>query len=289
MYQPEDTQVIPSDSDVPTPTGGKSVWRFAEGEIRTGREGEIRTREKVVGALRRFGVHFGHTKEGEPYGQLEADIETRDEGIVRVKAGLTEKGTGAVKPSVAALSFAEGLLDFKPGEIVIVTANLAAKANRYGKFSTYANLYHYDAATKRMTGAARRPKSDLSIGEKWTALEAELKRHPAYADRPISEADDADGNAATHLSDLCKTCEARGWPTPEQAPAEWLSMAAKAYKSVPRVNPTGSLRDYTDHEWGEIHLKLQGVSKMPSALEAVAARLKPAVVEDYDPFSDSEE
>lgn len=263
---------IPSDDAVATPTGQREIWRIADGQLLTGseREGTLRSREKVTGLLRRIGIHFGTTKDtGESYGQLEADVETAD-GVVRVKTGITEKGTGALKPSVAALTFAGGLLDMARDELIIVTANAGTKVNKFGKTSTYANLYHLDGATLRTREAARRPRDPRPMDEQWEALAAELRTHPAYAERPARETDDEAGNPTTHLADLCRTCAERGWPTPEQAPVEWLALAARAFK---QAAPKAGLRDHDDHEWGRIHQAVLDLSALPAALAAAAARI----------------
>jgi hypothetical protein len=269
--QVEET-IIPADDDIPTPHGSRLVWRIADGEIRTGREadGSLQVKEKIVGRLRRIGIFFGTSKDtGEEYGQLEADIETAD-GMTRVKCGITEKGTGKLQPSVAALSFAEGLLDIAKDELFVVTANLASKPNRFGKFSTYANLYHLDGLTKRTKETARLPRSDKSMDERWEDLATSLRDHPAFADRPASDSDDDAGNATTHLSALCKECEAKGIPTPEQAPAEWLLlMQAFMEESAPRA----TLGNWDDDTWGRVRQETQDLTDCPEILLPAKERL----------------
>ena len=137
---------IPSDSDVATPTNSRSVWRVANGEICTGREedGTLKTREKIVGLLHRIGVHEGHSKQnGTYFKQLEADIETA-EGVVRLKASVSDIG-GAMKPGVAAITFAEGLLELAKDELFIARAAQGTKKNKYGNYTSYTNLFHYKA------------------------------------------------------------------------------------------------------------------------------------------------
>lgn len=270
--QPIDSNYIPNDSEVATPVGGRAVWRIASGAICTGREedGTLRERDKVVGRLRRIGVHHGLTKDtSEPYGQLEADWETA-EGMVRVKVGITEKGTGLVKPGVSAITYATGLLELAKDELAILTANQSSKKNKFGKYSTYANLYHYNPVTKAQKETARRPRTEATMNEQWEQLEAELRLHPAFAERPASESDESDGAANTHLSAFIQECAAKGWVTPEQNPAAWLKLMAKA--SVPPLaTPHQKLSDHSDDQWGELRQAMAGRTEIPKALAPAQA------------------
>ena len=274
---------IPSDSDVATPTNSRSVWRVANGEICTGREedGTLKTREKIVGLLHRIGVHEGHSKQnGTYFKQLEADIETA-EGVVRLKASVSDIG-GAMKPGVAAITFAEGLLELAKDELFIARAAQGTKKNKYGNYTSYTNLFHYNHETKQSAPAKRTGAFDATetMLDRWEALEAELKAHPAYADRPASERDE-DGVPASHLSALVGECQERGWPHPEQCPPQWLGMMAKAFKTEAR----GKLTDYSDDQWGAIRLKFKELTEMPGFLRSALGPVVP-VPDDFDPFAD---
>jgi hypothetical protein len=269
--KPNETPVndyIPSDDEVATPSGGRDVWRFAEGKIITGREddGTLRDRPKVLGRLRRIGIFFGTAKDGTPYGQLETDIETA-EGKTRVKAGITDKH-GKVKPSVSLLCFAEGLLEIAKDELFVVTAISGTKKNAYGTYSTFVNLFHLDAATKRTTQVKRREfDKSKTMEERWEELAAELKTHPSYADRPAGEHDEDEG--PTHFSELCREMKERGWPTPEEAPVDWMNLMAHAMDEKPRA----TLNDYTQDEWGEARLILKDCKALPGLLKPAYNRI----------------
>jgi hypothetical protein len=266
---------IPGEEEVPSPSAGREVWRASEGKIVTGRKQDntLREREKIVGALRRIGVHSGISKiDNTPYSQLEADIETR-EGMVRFKSGITDK-LGKLQPSTAALSFAEGLLDLAANELMVVTANSSTKENRFGSHNTYINLHHLDATVRPLKTwpTKRRPiDKSLTMEEQWSNLEAELQAHPSWAERPKDDTEEDEGEELSHLGELCREVAAKGWPTPEQAPQEWLPMVAKFFKHADKVR--ASLTDYSDDEWGRVRQAMQAVPKMPDALIPARDRL----------------
>jgi len=258
---------ILDENEVANPVRGTPVWRFSEGKLARGREqdGTLETREKIVGVLRRISVHSGVGKnDGVPYAQLEIDVETAKEGTIRVKAGLTDRA-GDVKPSVAAITFAEGLLDLAKDEPIMVCANRGTKPNKFGNYSTYANLYHVDPATKRPRETARRPRSDEPMATKWERLEKELQTHPAYADRPKGSSDDG---PETHFEALEDELRAKGWPTPTYAPNEWLNLLAAFFKHDRRA----SIKQYADDQWQVLRQALE-----PKKPEQLPGLLKPAM------------
>lgn len=262
--QPHDENYIPSASEVQTPTGGKSAWRFSEGQIVTGREsdGTLRSTPSIVGRLRRIGIHSGVTRDTPPipYIQLEAEFEQAD-GLCRVKAGVTDQ-KGNLQPSTPALNLAEGLLELALNELAIVTAAKSTKLNRFNKPTTYANLYHCDPTTLKGTQVRRRPiDKNKTMEDKWLELEAEIRLHPAYKERPRDE------NEITHYSELCKELTAKNWPTPDDAPAEWLQQMVAAFDERP------TLASFNDDEWGEVRQLLATATLIPTLLQPAAILL----------------
>lgn len=285
---------IPGEEEVAAPSAGmRKTWRFANGKICTGSEdgGTYDTREKIVGALRRIGIHEAtYNKDGKDkrVKQLEADIETRDYGMVRVAASLIDM-KGKDQPSGVSIALAWNLLQAAKNEVVIFTATQGTKKNEFGSYATFVNMGIYVRGQARPKEAPRRPKVEGETME--VALDkliADLKSHPAWAPRPAHETDDEDGSANTHLSALCKEATANGWPTPEQAPAEWLATAGIMFEEEPR----SSLGEISEDDWGQIRFGLgkwlaEKVEKLgeghhiPASLEAAAKRLgvaKPAKV-----------
>lgn len=245
---------IPGEEEVAAPSAGmRKTWRFANGKICTGSEdgGTYDTREKIVGALRRIGIHEAtYNKDGKDkrVKQLEADIETRDYGVMRVAASLIDM-KGKDQPSGVSIALAWNLLQAAKDEVVIFTATQGTKKNEFGSYATFVNMGIYVRGQARPKEAPRRPKVEGETMEiALDKLLAELKSHPAWAARPAHETDDEDGSANTHLSALCKEATANGWPTPEQAPAEWLALYSALYGEAAR----SSLGEISEDDWGQV-------------------------------------
>jgi len=277
----ETTTHIPGDDEVSTPK--RSGWRIAGGAICKGREVDHSyvTREKITGVMRRVGIHFGKRQDGTPYGQAEVDIET-NKGPERVKVDLTDL-EGKEKGSSASLSFLWGLLQCAKDELIVITAAKSKEPNRFGKHATYANFYTLKPGSTIANPVAKRPRNDNEdLDTAVLRMREELKSHPAYADRPVAESDDEDGTPNTHLSALCQLAAAHNWPTPEQAPADWLSFYAM-WRQTPN-DVKVSLSEISDDDWGQLMLSLVGRGEqgangkpptwaVPKPLEAAAARL----------------
>ena len=257
---------IPDESEVKASTG-RASWRIANGKICKGseEEGTLDTREKIVGRLRRVGIHDGSftrdNKTKRVY-QLEADIETA-KGMERVKASLCNlKGEDA--PSGVAVGLLWGLLQFAKDELLVITASQGTKKNEFGSYSTFVNMFRLPEGKTEGVAIDRRPRNE---GENFADVQNDLlkkiKQHPAFADRPASDSDDDEGNATTHLSALGKECAERGWPTPDQKPGAWLKMMAGFFK-LPA--PKAALSEHDDHEWGEIRLAMKDLEKCPNSL-----------------------
>ena len=81
---------IPDDTEVQTPINRRPTYRFSRGKICTGREedGNLVEIPKIVGRLRRIGVHAGLTKATQiPY-QYRLALETHRRTHYRLPAGL---------------------------------------------------------------------------------------------------------------------------------------------------------------------------------------------------------
>ena len=265
---PDTDNYIPDDSEVQTPINRRPTYRFSRGKICTGREedGTLVELPKIVGRIRRIGVHSGLTKETQiPYQQVEADIET-SRGNVRIKASLSDK-TGKFQPSTSALSFSEGLLELAKDELCVITAQASTKKNAYGTYSTYANAWHYDGKTSPRPTRRRPIDKSKTMDEQWHLLEAELRSHPAFAERPASEKDEEAG--PTHFSEFCRECTEKSWTTPEQNPQGWLVYLAKVAKEPA---PRASLASYTQDDWGTLRQALASRTEIPKSLaDALAA------------------
>lgn len=278
MSNQEETTYIPDESEV-TASASRSSWRCANGKICKGSEddGTLVTREKLVGRLRRIGIHDAvYSREGKDRRvyQLEADIETRA-GMERIKASLCDL-RGNDQPSGVAIGLAWGLLQIAKDEVLVITATQGTKKNEFGSYSTFVNTFTLPDGKTTAVEVPRRPRSDDPMEETLEKLLAEIRTHPAFADRPAHETDDDDGNATTHLSALVKECAAKAWPSPEQAPGEWLAIVAALLGQQPK----SSIAQVSDDEWGQIRLGFQARTEKFAAegkAETVPALLQPAV------------
>lgn len=273
---------MPSRSEITRSEGSRS-WRFANGKICRGREGDLETRPDLYGRLRRVGIHSGTVRDtGRPYMQIECDIEEEDGQLVHAHVGILDDD-GNVRSSVAANGLAWGLLQFAPGELMMIEAELSAPyTNPKGKTtqSTYVNVLR---VTRGEDGKVRAvkvlpPRADKNgprrtTLDRWNELEPQIRAHPAYAERPSREEDDLSADPEdVHLRELGQDCARLGWPSPQQAPGEWLAMLGAAFGEAPR--PT--LQSYDDAAWGMVRQMLAGQTEMPQGLVSAAERIRAA-------------
>jgi len=149
------------------------------------------------------------------------------------------------------------------GELVVVEPNQGSKPNRFGSYTTYANLFHYDAATKKTKPTARRERdAALTIDGQWEALASELRQHPAYEERKTEEA------AQTHFALLASECKAKGWPTPQENPTGYRDLVRACFSDA-----FLEVADISDDEWGMIRQDFNkpGAVCPPMLLPAKAA------------------
>ena len=303
----EPTNVIPGD-DVERESSNQS-WRFANGKIVRGKEkteqvvipstGETtevklgtypEEIESVTGLLDRLWVaDYHHEKFGRIY-KLEADIQTRDHGMRRIACKLLDT-KGEVKVSISALNFAWCLLQFKKGDALRIETVLGKPIVKDGVelgSPTYVNAFTIEGNKAK---PLYRPRRDADAPkqtplEQWRELEPQLKAHNAWAERD-TDGDEGDGGsgAATHLSELCRECDERGWISPQKSPGVWLEIMQGFHEEAA---PRASLSSFNDDAWGEVRLrynellKEKGAGWTPSKLAAAAKAAAEA-----DPFEKS--
>jgi hypothetical protein len=236
-----DAHALPDADEVDT-SRGMTSYRIANGALCQGSEkrGNLVTVSKALGKLLRISIHEGTGKDdGVWFQRLEADFET-NKGPVRIHAPLSN--AGVAKPGIAATSFAEGLLDLALHEVAVVEPDQSVKPNRFGSYTTFARVYHYDVKTGKTRSTLRRDRNpNQTLEDQWAELEAELRDHPAYKDRKAEAAD-------THLSLLSAECKAKGWPTPEENPEGYVKMCQEVLGD-PMIE---KLSDIDEELWGEV-------------------------------------
>ena len=145
---------------------------------------------------------------------------------------------------------------------MVITATQGDKKNEFGSYSTFVNVFRLKPGATAATPVPRRERSEEPMEVTLSKLLDQVREHPAYADRPASESDDADGSANTHLSALCKECKEKGWPTPEEATAEWLAYLQKGFKEE---KPRASLQSWSEDDWGSVREALLDQKECPVA------------------------
>lgn len=294
-----EARVIPRAEDVPTPSGSRLTLRFANGKIVSGRaeikpgtdarfpEGRpaenYREFDKIVGILRRVGLHEGVGKESnKPYGQIEADIETAD-GWVRLKADTTDT-IGKFKVGSVTLSFMDALCDLEKDELVLFGARQGTKPNDYGNFYTYANGYHL-SDDLIPTACERQERIEGGVSDRYNVLLATLKQTSAWADRPVSEEDAEGGSEAASgaLVSLVNAIRIKGWPTFAEANDAWLDFLAKVFPDGGRKK---SISEYSDGDYAYLEKKVVGAVKAPPVIQAAIDLKKAAAIDECDPFAD---
>jgi hypothetical protein len=262
------TQDIPQ--EVATHSGIRS-YRFADGEIRSGRDedGTLESYKQVVGRLVRVGIHQGETDDGRTYVRPEADIQTSD-GMASIGITIFEHAT------VSAVTFLQGLLCIPKGEIAVFEANRSKKPNKYGKFSTYANLFIYDPITQKSARVGPTEHDfDTPMETKFQQLCDALKEHTAYAERPKR---DEDGGP---WDELAKMATKSGWPDYYKNQESYLAWLATVLK-----REIGCPGDVTDVEWSSTAEKIEVAKSVPKALTELVAKNAKSAADEYDPFAE---
>ena len=288
---PTQSREIPDDAAIHVAPGGGAGWRFSKGRIVTGREddGTLQTRERIVGRVTRFGVHRGETNDSfkKPYEQLECDVET-SKGPIYLKASLLDEAF-EFKVTRGALDFAWNLAQVRNADTIYLISATQGEAwtNEKGQKmspSTYVNFAI--VGDDNVARQVYKPKTDrnaprVPMNQQFSALRFDLEAHPLWAPRPANERREdegegggtgASGSARTNLQVLCEESAAKGWPTPEQAPTEWLAMVAAAVGEPPR--PT--LASYSDENWGWVREQVGPQGDLPGMLLPARQRIDAA-------------
>jgi len=247
-------------------------YRFSGGQIVTGRDedGTLKAVPRIVGKLLRIGVHRGTLDDGRPYGKLEAEVETAD-GKVSVSANLTSM--------MASITFGEGLLATAKDELVSLWAGRSEKKNRYGSFTTYANVDRVNPKTLQTTRLKEKVlKEGIGLEDAWETLESRLQKHPAWGERPKRRNDEEEAGSYTPFDDFCSRIVAKGWPKFEDAFGEYLAIAGKVAKKDFSLQS-----DVPDDIWAAMCVQVDASTKMPVAVQKVADSLPKD--DEYDPFA----
>lgn len=266
-------QNIPGADDVRPST--PSAWRIASGHVCRGREidGTYETTPRLVGLLVRVGVHDGETADGETYQKVECDLQTRD-GLVSVGCNTSAK--------TSSITFAGALVQCAKGDLICVEAASASKPNRYGSFSTYANLSRVNPTTLAKTPIKVARDESVSMDERLETLLDEIRAHPAFAPRPSLKTDESPTELPEREA-FDAECKSRDWPDSWGAPDEHLALANASLGAKHR-----SLSDLTADDWTR-HLAGLRKNVKPGAVpkllvEAVQVH-RLAKPDEFDPFA----
>lgn len=304
-----DSTYIPADDEIALQSGGSMPWRpshgkFVRGEeiekmvdvegdgvlapFKTGRYPEERLR--IVGLLRRVGIHQSAQGKYGPQHRLECDIEASD-GLVHVGTNLIGL-KGELKVGISTVNLAWCLMQFGKDEtIMLETASgepMTLENGSKGPRPTYVNCARVEARTdaagemvlkdgKPQFSAKPiyRPKRDpaaskQTLEERWGDLETQLRAHPAYAERPASTAD----ASGSHLAALIAECQAKGFPSVTENDLGYARFLSALYNDG--LTPTG-LAFYSDNRIGQFQLDLSEVTVLtPDALKIIEDAKAPA-------------
>lgn len=258
---------LPGD-DINVQGGGKS-WRFANGKIVRGPEkkenatlpdGRVvevdsgtypEERTFLNGVLRRVWIYSGDGKYGKVH-QIEADIETR-EGMFLIKAKLLNS-KGELKPTISSVNFAWCLLQFGKDEALRIETRkgepIVLENGDKGGCPTYVNCYRIEGNNAMPVYRPRRDKNapKQTMLDQWAELDPQLRAHPAWKERDVTRDNEDDGaDSRIQFNTLTKECQERGWPTPLQAPEDWLDVVTAVLKKASRP---ASLDHVEEAEWG---------------------------------------
>lgn len=266
---------IPRPEDVKTGSGLNN-WRLAEGRIVKGRETDgtlVEATYGVLGELTRVGVHRGVLDDGRSYGKLECELVTAD-GIQSVGASLTSL--------MAAITLGEGLLAAAKGDLIKIEARKSAKLNRYGRHTTYANVYRINPETMATVRLSEPVLAECdSLDDALEQIEARLKSHAAWGERRNAH-EEEERNANKSAYDLfredLKTHNL--WPDFDLAQPGYLSLVEKL--------AGGKVKDPADPAlescWAQMRDQYAKSREKGSVPKALQAYLAPP--DDHDPFDE---
>lgn len=247
-------------------------YRFSSGQVVTGRDedGTLKAVPRIVGKLLRVGIHRGTLDSGVEYGKLEAEVETAD-GKVSVSANLNSL--------MASITYGEGLLAVAKDELISIWAGRSKEKNRYGSFTTYANVDKVDPKTLQTIRIKEKVlERGISLEDAWKQIEERLKKHPAWGERPKRQSDIDAAESYAPFDDFCQLIVAKGWPKFEDAFGEYLAIAGKVAKKDFSLQS-----DVPDDIWAAMCVQVDASTKMPVAVQKVADSLPKD--DEYDPFA----
>lgn len=268
---------IPRAEDVRT-TSGLANYRFSDGQIVKGREedGTLEVAEfGLLGRLLRVGIHRGTLDDGREYGKLEAELETAD-GRVSVGANINSL--------MASITFGEGLLAVGKGELVKFTAGRSKVKNRYGKFTTYANVHKINEESLRPTPARVKVLDrDQRLEDVLGWIEIRLQDHPAWAERPKRDSEDED---ASTLDLFRAEIELKGlWPMlDDDSYPGYLTLAEMTYKVIYKRDTTyNAMEDVSEPVLAKMREGHDRSESVPAALQPFVKASTQADL--FDPFA----
>lgn len=274
------TSTIPSADQINTGASSQN-YRIAGGKVCTGREedGSYRVVPRLVGLLKRVGIHAGITQDGTEYQKLECDLET-SEGLVHLGASYPEDRS---RVAVAVVTLGEGLLAVEKDELIAIDSSRSKEKNKHGKFTCYANVYHVDPKSLVPTWAKKK------VTEKGTAplenmeeIERHLAEHPAWAPRPKRDAESEDAEDSS-WGLLANEIRVKGiWPDTEKYEKEYLKVCQRMDDEDRPFTAWAQVPEEIVLELIEKHR----AGKVIGPLKDLPKATKAAAEDEYDPFED---
>lgn len=277
------TSTIPSADQINTGASSQN-YRIAGGKVCCGRgsDGTYRAVPRLVGILKRVGIHKGITSDGGEYEKLECDLET-SEGLVHVGANYPEN---RARVAVAVVTLGEGLLAVEKDELIAIDSSLGkGKPDRNGKIINYCytNVYRVDPKTLVAKFVKNKvTEKGTPALENLAEIERQLAEHPAWAPRPKRDAEgEAGEDSAWGL--LANEVRVKGiWPDTEKYEKEYLKVCQRMddedrpFTAWAQVPEEIVLELIEKHRAGKV---IGPLKDLPKATNASAE-------EEYDPFED---
>jgi hypothetical protein len=257
--------------------GNTTTWRISDGILKTGRgrDGDRQLKD-ITGFLKSVSYFEGVKDDGEPYAQVEANLENAEGETVRVKAAV---GLNANNSNVAAFGFITGLLGCQEGDDIGIFPSQATKPHeKYGVKPTFVSVgICKGGSIYRPVRVNRDDYPGATSREKFPhALDA-FKKHPAYIQREAYNPD-----AEPDISIFATISYEMILPDPF-GPAEsvYLAMLSK-FEGSP-VKAYEDITEETATKFAEWYERAK-TKDLPKALQPYA---RPKTTDaEYDPFAD---
>jgi hypothetical protein len=257
--------------------GQLTTWRISDGILKTGRgrEGD-RQLENITGFLKSVSYFEGVKDDGEDYAQVEANLETADGEVVRVKASV---GLSAVASNVTAFGFVTGLLGCQEGDDIGIFPQQANKPHpKYNIKPTFVTVgICKGGTTYRPVRVDRDNYPGETSRDKFPHALEEFKKHPAYVQREAFVAEEE-----VDLSVIGTIAYEMKFPDPfGEAKSVYLAMLSKFEGKTIGGYEEASAETLT--KFSEWYDKAKD-KPLPKALQPFA---RPKTTsEEYDPFAD---